>query len=194
MFLEKLLNLGTSVTDLKDHWVTVDKDLIFVPEKNNYRKWNRSRTTISFNPPSFRLMIILAYVSLCQKSHCQGWKKKFNISVFGYPAKIYYTFSKVNVNMYTLVLFAVPQQKPSVKCFGQTLNILYPRRKLKKKKKHRPLFPTPGAPITASLTSDRVDFFRRTWSRSIWYFDKSHMLQNYTISPQKFYQLLNIRR
>ena len=33
MFLEKLLNLGTSVTDLKDHWVTVDKDLIFVPEK-----------------------------------------------------------------------------------------------------------------------------------------------------------------
>ena len=72
MFLEKLLNLGTSVTDLKDHWVTVDKDLIFVPEKNNYRKWNRSRTTISFNPPSFRLMIILAYVSLCQKSHCQG--------------------------------------------------------------------------------------------------------------------------
>ena len=51
-------------------------------------------------------------------------------------------------------------------------NILYPRQK-EEEKKHRPLFPTPGAPITASLTSDRVDFFRRTWSR-IWYFDKSH--------------------
>ena len=33
MFIDKLLNLGTSVTDLKDHWVTVDKDLIFVPEE-----------------------------------------------------------------------------------------------------------------------------------------------------------------
>ena len=33
MFVEELLNLGTSVTDLKDHWVTVDKDLIFVPEE-----------------------------------------------------------------------------------------------------------------------------------------------------------------
>ena len=33
MFVDKLLNLRTSVTDLKDHWVTVDKDLIFVPEK-----------------------------------------------------------------------------------------------------------------------------------------------------------------
>ena len=33
MFFEKSLNLRTSVTDLKDHWVTVDKDLIFVPEK-----------------------------------------------------------------------------------------------------------------------------------------------------------------
>ena len=33
ILVEKLLNLGTSVTDLKDHWVTVDKDLIFVPEK-----------------------------------------------------------------------------------------------------------------------------------------------------------------
>ena len=33
MFLEKWLNLGASVTDLKDHWVTVDKDLIFVPDE-----------------------------------------------------------------------------------------------------------------------------------------------------------------
>ena len=43
MFVDKLLNLRTSVTDLKDHWVTVDKDLIFVPEKNNYSKWNGSK-------------------------------------------------------------------------------------------------------------------------------------------------------
>ena len=43
ILVEKLLNLGTSVTDLKDHWVTVDKDLIFVPEKNNYSKWNGSK-------------------------------------------------------------------------------------------------------------------------------------------------------
>ena len=42
------------------------------------------------------------------------------------------------------------------------------RENIEEEKKHRPLFPTPGAPITASLTSDRVDFFRRTWSR-IWY-------------------------
>ena len=38
MFLEKWLNLGTSVTDLKDHWVTVDKDLIFVPEEQLQQK------------------------------------------------------------------------------------------------------------------------------------------------------------
>ena len=151
------------------------------------------KTIKSSNPPSFRLMIILAYVSLCQKSHCQGWKKKFNISVFGYPAQIYYTFPKVNVNMYTLVLFAVPQQKPSVKCFGQTPNTLFPRKNIEEEKKHRPLFPTPGAPITASLTSDRVDFFRRTCSRNIWYFEKSRATKLH-ISPQKFYQLLNIRR
>ena len=44
MFVDKLLNLRTSVTDLKDHWVTVDKDLIFVPEERIYSKWNRSRT------------------------------------------------------------------------------------------------------------------------------------------------------
>ena len=43
MFVDKLLNLRTSVADLKDHWVTVDKDLIFVPEKNNYSKWNGSK-------------------------------------------------------------------------------------------------------------------------------------------------------
>ena len=44
MFVDKLLNLRTSVADLKDHWVTVDKDLIFVPEERIYSKWNRSRT------------------------------------------------------------------------------------------------------------------------------------------------------
>ena len=32
-----------------------------------------------------------------------------------------------------------------------------------KGKKYKPLFPTPGAPITASFTSERVDFFLRTW-------------------------------
>ena len=32
---------------------------------------------------------------------------------------------------------------------------------------NKPLFPTPGAPITASFTSERVDFFLRTWNRNI---------------------------
>lgn len=42
----------------------------------------------------------------------------------------------------------------------RTINIYYS----KKKKKHSdlPLFPTPGAPITATLTSLRDDFFLRT--------------------------------